>query len=110
MAGFDQLRRLADSRPTKGPAGIVAGVRQSWGKVPFVADPYLKHLEKADHMDDHAHYAIMMFLAHANGWKGETAQRVKQELEDMMNAYVPTGEYLEAGGDEGGDAGGEEGA
>lgn len=70
---------------------IAQEITQDWKRPYFGAVPYLKvmsHLNSIDdsYMHDSARGIISYFLANAMTWRGETARRVKKELNQMLTA------------------------
>lgn len=75
---------------------VAAEVRRDWRKdgkpnVWFGAKPYLSAMECLDGMDSYygvesAADVVMYFLVNAKTWRGETAKRVKAELNAMLKA------------------------
>lgn len=70
---------------------IAAEVKADWKKVYFGAVPYLDamfSLEKItdDFFQDSGSSVVAYFLANAQTWRGETAKRVKKELNAMLKA------------------------
>jgi len=72
---------------------IAAEIRQDWKKPNYAAVPYLSAMSELDKVTD-AYYAdsaasiVRYFLANAGTWRGETARRVKAELNKMVkNRY-----------------------
>jgi len=68
---------------------IAAEIRKDWRKVNFAAVPYLgamKYLESADEKFgcDSAPSIIRYFLCNATTWRGDTARRIKKELNEMI--------------------------
>ena len=68
---------------------IAAEIRQDWKPVHYTAKPYLDAMHSLKTMND-KYYAdsatsvVAYFLANASTWKGETARRVKKELNKML--------------------------
>lgn len=72
---------------------IAAEIDSDWGLtksgVYFGARPYLDAMYDLDEVSDmygldDGRTIVMYFLANANGWRGETARRVKAELKGML--------------------------
>ncbi len=69
---------------------IAKEIRKDWGeKIYFGARPYLfamMHLSSIDdeYVLDDARSIINYFLANASSWRGETARRIKKELNAMV--------------------------
>lgn len=69
---------------------IASEIRKDWGtKVYFGAKPYLDAMSTLNkitdqYYDDHASEIVIYFLANAQTWRGETARRVKKELNQML--------------------------
>lgn len=70
---------------------IADEIRKDWKKVYFGAVPYLDAMGSLDGISDRYIYddgasIVAYFLANASTWKGETAKRVKAELNKMLKA------------------------
>lgn len=68
---------------------IASEIRSDWKKVYFGAEPYLKAMATLNSVDDNYLFddgktIVMYFLANATTWRGETARRVKKELNAMI--------------------------
>jgi len=69
---------------------IAAEIEKDWGaKVNYAAKPYLDAMKELDHISDWfyldtASSVVMYFLGNAQGWRGDTARRVKKELNLML--------------------------
>jgi len=68
---------------------VAAEVRTDWRKPYFGAVPYLDAMGALDTMADSfyldsADDIVRYFLANAHTWRGETARRVKAELNGML--------------------------
>ena len=68
---------------------IAKEIRSDWKKVYFGAVPYLEAMETLDSMDDNYYFdsadsIVRYFLANAGTWRGETARRIKKELNLML--------------------------
>lgn len=70
---------------------IASEIRKDWGaKIYFGAKPYLQAMQSLNSINDNygmdsADSVIRYFLGNATTWRGETARRVKKELNDMLN-------------------------
>ena len=67
---------------------IAAEIRKDWKKPYFGAVPYLNAMMCLDKITDNYGFdtgksIILYFLANAGTWKGETARRIKKELNAM---------------------------
>ena len=67
---------------------IAAEIRKDWKKPYFGAVPYLNAMMCLDKITDNygfdsAKSIVLYFLANASSWKGETARRIKKELNAM---------------------------
>lgn len=72
---------------------IASEIRDNWsiigkGVSPY-AEPYLAAMETIGSIDDMyysdtADSVVRYFLTNANGWRGETAKRIKAELKGML--------------------------
>jgi hypothetical protein len=68
---------------------IAAEIRADWSKVYFGAVPYLDAMGDLDSINDHygmddGSSIVAYFLSNATTWRGETARRVKAELNAML--------------------------
>ena len=76
---------------------IAREIRQNWKKsisgtdLNYAAKPYLEAMESLDKISDRyimdsASSIVAYFLGNASTWRGETAKRVKAELNQMLKA------------------------
>ena len=76
---------------------IAREIRQNWKKsisgtdLNYAAKPYLEAMETLDKISDRyimdsASSIVAYFLGNASTWRGETAKRVKAELNQMLKA------------------------
>lgn len=68
---------------------IAREIRSDWRTIYFAAVPYLQAMADLDKMTDKfwaddAETVIRYFLANSSTWKGETARRIKAELNSML--------------------------
>ena len=69
---------------------IATEITEDWGsKVSPYAKPYLDAMFSLtsineDYFLDSAKSVVLYFLSNAQGWRGETARRVKAELKSMV--------------------------
>jgi len=68
---------------------IAAEIRRDWKKVYFGAVPYLDAMSTLTRVEDKfmfdsAKSIVVYFLSNATTWRGETARRVKVELNKMV--------------------------
>lgn len=68
---------------------IAREIRANWPNMYFGARPYLQAMETLSSMedrffDDDARSVVIYFLANAQTWRGDTARRIKKELNDML--------------------------
>ncbi len=69
---------------------IASEIRKDWGaKIYFGAKPYIQAMQSLNSINDNygmdsADSVIRYFLGNATTWRGETARRVKKELNDML--------------------------
>ena len=81
---------LAPSGPR--PLSVIAReIYKDWKNVNFAARPYLAAMGSLDTMKDmygadNAQSVVAYFLSNASTWKGETAKRVKAELNKMLKS------------------------
>lgn len=70
---------------------IAAEIRKDWYPVSYAAQPYLDAMRHVSILSDRfgedpADIIVAYFLSNATGWRGETARRVKKELNAMLKA------------------------
>ena len=68
---------------------IAREIRTDWRTIYFGAVPYLQAMADLDKMTDKywadpASAVVRYFLANAGTWRGETARRIKAELNSML--------------------------
>ena len=69
---------------------IAKEIRKDWGaKMYFGAKPYISAMMSLSSVDDNyglddARSIINYFLSNASSWRGETARRIKKELNAMV--------------------------
>ena len=68
---------------------IASEIRKDWKNVYFGAKPYLDAMSCLDSITDTygcdtGNSIVAYFLCNASTWRGETAKRVKKELNDML--------------------------
>lgn len=68
---------------------IAREIRANWPNMYFGARPYLQAMETLSSIedrffDDDARSVVTYFLANAQTWRGDTARRIKKELNDML--------------------------
>lgn len=73
-------------------AAITREIRADWKNVYFGAVPYLQAMASLCGMsdkygEDSAKSVVLYFLSNATTWRGETARRVKKELNAMCKAH-----------------------
>jgi len=72
------------------PLSVIAReILTDWDRVSLHAAPYLTAMSTLDSVHDtygadSAKSVILYFLSNAQGWRGETARRVKAELKAMV--------------------------
>jgi len=74
---------------------IAAEIRRDWKNVHYAATPYLNAMGELDdidemYMNDSASSVVAYFLSNASTWRGDTARKVKKELNDMLNEFYRT--------------------
>ena len=72
-------------------AEIAREIRQKWSNISPYAYPYLDAMLDIDSTDKNAQYyydsaqsVVLYFLSNAQGWRGEDAKRIKNELREMI--------------------------
>lgn len=74
---------------TRSLSEIALEIRMDWKNPYYGAKPYLSAMADLDKITD-AYYAdsaktiVSYFLANAGTWRGETARRIKKELNQML--------------------------
>jgi hypothetical protein len=68
---------------------IANEIQQDWKNVNYGAKPYLDAMKELTSVDDNfyedsAESVIAYFLGNARSWKGETAKRIKLELNNLI--------------------------
>jgi hypothetical protein len=78
---------MANTRPLY---QIASEIRKDWGsKVNYAAKPYLDAMASLDSINDRyimdsGRSVVAYFLSNASSWRGETAKRIKAELNAML--------------------------
>jgi len=72
---------------------IAREIAMNWPKPYFGAVPYLEAMHSlwlisGDYYGDSAESIVRYFLSNATTWKGETARRIKAELNLMLKNYA----------------------
>lgn len=68
---------------------IAQEIRKDWGaKINYAAKPYLDAMQQLESVNDSYGYdsgksVVLYFLCNAQSWRGETAKRIKKELNAM---------------------------
>ncbi len=76
--------------PVRSIETIANEIRRDWGvKTNYAARPYLQAMYGLNSISDNygcdsAKSIIAYFLSNASSWKGETAKRIKKELNAMI--------------------------
>ena len=70
---------------------IAEEIEKDWKPVNYAARPYLTAMHELvsitdDYYEDSALSVVSYFLANARTWRGETARRIKKELNGMIGA------------------------
>ncbi len=68
---------------------IASEIKRDWKKVNFAAKPYLSAMSSLDSIgdsygQDSARSVVSYFLSNASSWRGETAKKLKKELNLML--------------------------
>lgn len=68
---------------------IAAEIRRDWVRPNYAAVPYLDAMGSLNSVSDTYFYddartIVLYFLSNAQGWKGDTARRVKAELKALV--------------------------
>ncbi len=85
-------RRLAGCRrnpPARRLSTIAAEIRRAWKDPYFGAEPYIRAMETMDRVgdsygDDPGTTIVLRFLNNAGTWRGKDAQRIKNELRELV--------------------------
>lgn len=77
--------------PQRAIRTIASEIQKDWKVVNYAAVPYLGAMGSLDNMQDmygadRADMIVRYFLGNATSWRGDTARRVKKELNDMLKA------------------------
>jgi hypothetical protein len=78
-------------RAARSLSAIACEISRDWQKVYFGAVPYLAAMRSLGtiedrYYEDSARSVVAYFLSNATTWKGDTARRVKKELNAMLKA------------------------
>ena len=70
-------------------SAIAAEIRSDWKNPYFGAVPYINAMMQLDKISDNYYFdsaksIVLYFLANAGSWRGETARRIKKELNAMV--------------------------
>lgn len=70
---------------------IAAEIEVDWKRPSDAALPYLNAMKEIEHLhekygEDSAKEIVARFLSVANDWRGDTARRIKKELNNMLDA------------------------
>jgi len=68
---------------------IAEEIHKDWKPVNFAAVPYLTAMLTMDNVKEDFGYdsgksIVLYFLSNASTWRGDTARRIKKELNDML--------------------------
>ena len=68
---------------------IAAEIQSDWKNVYFGAVPYLREMHFLSSIKDHcgcetADSVLLYFISNAKTWRGETARRIKAEINAML--------------------------
>ena len=92
-------RRILEARqPSRPIREIAQEISADWQDVSPAARPYLsammglESIEDMYGMDDAAGI-VSYFLSNSRGWKGETARRIKKELNRMVDKFYRSQGY-----------------
>lgn len=74
---------------TRSISEIAAEISKDWKPVNYAAKPYLDAMYSLNSINDSygmdsAKSIVLYFLANAGTWRGETAKRIKKELNAML--------------------------
>jgi hypothetical protein len=83
-----------DSPPRRPLSSIASEIRSDWKKVNFAAVPYLDAMSQMGSIHEPFFYdsgssVVAYFLSNARTWKGDTARKVKAELNEMLKDRPP---------------------
>jgi hypothetical protein len=83
------MKKIA--KPTRSLSVIAAEIQADWKNPYFGCVPYLQAMYALDRMSDmygveSAKSIVLYFLTNATTWRGDTARRVKAELNAMLKA------------------------
>lgn len=73
----------------RSPRVIAQEIYKDWKNVNYAAKPYLEAMATLDSIDDDyfqdsGKSVVMYFLSNASSWRGETAKKIKAELNKML--------------------------
>ena len=82
-------RKTTNDSPARSLRQIAQEIMNDWKKPYYGAGPYLRAMTQLDSMTDFygldpAKEIVIYFLSNAASWRGETARRVKKELNSMV--------------------------
>jgi hypothetical protein len=82
-------RVLSEGTQTRPLYDIANEIRKDWKPVYFGAKPYLEAMSSLDKITDDfgmdsGKSMVAYFLSNASTWRGETAKRIKAELNKML--------------------------
>ena len=68
---------------------IASEIRKDWKKINYAAKPYLEAMGSLGDMEgsygyDQGKSIVRYFLSNASTWRGDTAKRIKSELNSML--------------------------
>ena len=88
-SSYDPADFMEDTGSTRSIRDIAKEIQQDWTKVNYAAKPYLSAMMSLDKITD-TYYAddaesvIRYFLSNATSWRGDTAKRIKAELNKLL--------------------------
>lgn len=86
---MNEEESMINEQETRPLYEIAAEIKADWKNVYFGAKPYLDAMMTLDSIDDNYMFdsgrsIVAYFLANAQTWRGETAKRIKKELNSML--------------------------
>lgn len=80
---------IVEETRTRTISAIAREIRREWKNVNYAAVPYLEAMGSLEsinenYYEDSARSVVAYFLANAGAWRGDTARRIKAELNAML--------------------------
>lgn len=80
---------IVEETRTRTISAIAREIRREWKNVNYAAVPYLEAMGSLEsinenYYEDSGRSVVAYFLANAGAWRGDTARRIKAELNAML--------------------------